>query len=107
MAKQGKNMADFKKVKGEKFDSAISERVHLPSISFNSEQLPEIKNWEVGQAYEVALQIKQTSLSQERDKKFSAGFDIVGVKVLNNPKSKKDIRLLSDKDLDEKVNKIR
>jgi len=97
-------MAQFRKIQGERFGVERPERVHLPTIHFNEKQLPELKHWRVGENYEVALKIRQTSMREGDDKKISASFDIVGVKVLMDEKeAKKQLRKASDKEIDEKM----
>lgn len=96
-------MAQFRKVQGEKFNG-MPERVHFPSIHLNQKQLPEIKDWEVGKNYEIALKVRQTSKREDDDKKISGSFDIVGIKVfMSEEESKKQLRKASNQEIDNKM----
>lgn len=57
-----------------------------PTLCLDSKNLPEIKDWKVGQTYEVSLKIKQTSMStSEREggeSRTHADFVIEAIKVL-------------------------
>ena len=37
-----------------------SERTSYPSVSFTAAELPEIKNWYVGEEYSLILKVRQT-----------------------------------------------
>ncbi len=58
-----------------------------PSLCLDSRQLPEVKDWKVGQTYEVSLKIKQTSMStSEREggeSRTHADFVIEAIKVIS------------------------
>ena len=51
----------------------------MPTLHLTSKQLPDIKKWEVGHEYTIAMTVKQTSHSINTDGA-SAGFEILSVK---------------------------
>lgn len=56
-----------------------------PSVSFDEKQLPEIKNWQVGEEYTIVLKVKQTSSrlqGPDHDQRMAADFDIQQVGAL-------------------------
>ena len=53
-----------------------------PTIYFNSKDLPELKDWEVGKTYEMKIRIKQISMLEEKEH-ISGSFNIIGIEVLN------------------------
>jgi hypothetical protein len=65
--------------------SSPGEKVYYPSISLDSKQFPEIKNWDVPHKYQIVIEIKQTSKRVRKDGKTEADFDVVAYKVM--PKS--------------------
>ena len=38
----------------------------LPSFSINEKQLPDIKNWKVGEKYEMEIEVEMTSISKSQ-----------------------------------------
>lgn len=61
-----------------------------PHLHLSFEDLPEAKNWKVGETYEVGLKVKQTAMHQEEGTEGGASFEIVGVMVeKSNPKPKR------------------
>lgn len=78
------------KVKGEKFSTfpAKTERI-LPTVRLTDEDLPEIKNWKVGEKYTLVMEVEQTSMRQgnewessaSKDKRIHATFKITSVGV--------------------------
>lgn len=80
-------MHNYKKIPRETPRPIEQSKGWLPSIHFTDKQLPQIKNWEPGKIYEVALQIKQKSKElKDESKEISASFEIIGVKALMNEK---------------------
>lgn len=59
-----------------------------PSIHIDFKTLPEAEKWKVGESYNVALVIKQTSVHQDENGG-GASFEIRGVKVLNGGSHKR------------------
>lgn len=57
----------------------MSENKYYPSISFNLDQIPEAKNWEVGKEYEVEMTLKMTSLSKRENEKGSVSFEVKAI----------------------------
>ena len=70
----------FKKTKREKFDSSSDSKGFLPSFHISSSDLPEVKDWEVGQNYEINLLVKQVGKREDDDGKISGDFDIIAIK---------------------------
>lgn len=56
------------------------EYVFDREIEFSEEELPEIKNWEVGKEYTLELKVKQVSAVQKDGKKMKANFLVKQVK---------------------------
>ena len=72
---------------------AFEPMLWLPNISFSAKELPEIKEWKVGNEYEMTIKVKMTSFSKnertlmggsESKENTNASFDILGIE----PKSK-------------------
>lgn len=63
--------------------AGVPSRGWLPHISFDYKQLPEGKEWEVGNTYKLVLVVKQTSKMEGNMDAGggSAGFEIVKVGV--------------------------
>lgn len=84
----------LKKVKGEKYglcnEKAMKNKRILPTISFTEEDLPEIKDWKVGDKYFLVMEVEQISLRQgsewqgeedDKAKETRATFKILSVGV--------------------------
>lgn len=63
-----------------------------PTLRLNSDDLPAIRNWRVGQTYKLTLEVKMTGLNQgsmyemvdaPEDKKTSAQFKVTSVKAVS------------------------
>lgn len=63
-----------------------------PSIGFDTGELPEVKDWKVGEEYEVILRIKQTGMHEidfgPMKGKIRGEFTVVGVKAHTEPVTK-------------------
>lgn len=72
-----------KKIKVTTPDSPL-ESPYLPSPCFNvtGEQMPEIKNWQVGQKYQLVIDVLQASKSLTKDGHADARLEVVGYKYL-------------------------
>jgi len=70
-------------MKSEKMESrAMSEQKAYLTLS--DKDLPEIKDWQVGQTYTVILTVKQTSLNQNEmdgQQNVSANFEVMSAKA--------------------------
>lgn len=57
-----------------------------PHLDLSDADLPDIKDWEVGETYEIALKIKQTSANSseypDRPKSYNACFEVTAIKVI-------------------------
>lgn len=73
----------LKKVKPESHDGDMikANEKFYPTVQFDFQTLPEAKKWEVGKTYRIELDIKQTSLHENKHGG-GAGFEIRGIKVL-------------------------
>lgn len=70
----------------EMMDSVPHEMgMYPPSFYVGSKQIPEIKNWEVGETYQLVIEVVQKSKT-ENDMGVDSSFDIVAYKYL--PKKK-------------------
>jgi len=71
---------------------------YLPTLYFDEKQVPEIKDWEVGEEYDVVLRLKQTSKNENElepdENNLNAGFNIVAYKVLDSEMSDADLEKL-------------
>ena len=77
----------MREIQPEKIEG-VSEvsKIYYPTVHFNSKELPEIKDWEVGKTYELKLKVKQKSMREAmhgEEKMRIADFDIIGVEVLD------------------------
>lgn len=67
-----------------------------PSLSLSDEDLPDIKNWKVGETYKIVVEAKQVSSSMgdtimgEGKKKMNARFEILSVKSIDGKASTND-----------------
>lgn len=52
-----------------------------PTIRLTTDDLKEIRNWKVGQKYEIILKVKQVSLRDIGDNKLSALFEVEKAKA--------------------------
>lgn len=84
-------MLKLKKIPTEKWDNKLSDMPYSPSVNFDTKQIPEIKDWEVGETYQVVFEIKQMNKSENKDGMVNAGFDILGYKILGEDMSDTDI----------------
>ena len=77
----------MEKVKPHKMDEPSEiKKEYFPTLHLNSKDLAEIKDWEVGKDYYVAMKITQTSSDMQSDEKgerWSASFDIKEIGVLD------------------------
>lgn len=87
-------MLKLKKIPTEKYDNNGLDKPYLPSLSLDSVQVPEIKDWKVGETYRIVMDIKQTSMSQYKDDKANASFDIIAYKT-------EDLENIDDADLED------
>lgn len=56
----------------------------LPSFSLTVKDLPEIKNWKVGNKYKLEIEVEQTSMAKEeymQDQPLTARFRITKIKA--------------------------
>ena len=79
----------LRKVKGEKFGAMVgemnhSEKVYYPTVELDSDEMPEVKDWNVGESYKVVLEIKQTSSREDDNGKITANFEIRGIMPISD-----------------------
>jgi len=72
------------------FDRVL--RDFLPYLHLNSDQVPEIMNWEPDNNYRLVIDIRQNSKNVEPSKRTMADFTIIGYKVVEP----KDIENMTD-----------
>lgn len=58
-----------------------SKQEWYPHLDLSSDEIPEIKKWEVGKTYKLVLEVKQTSKREDKDKKISSCFEVRKVGV--------------------------
>lgn len=95
-------MLKLKKIPIEKNDMDMPMMgKYPPTVHFNDSQVPEIKDWSVGKTYQVVLEIKQTSMNQNKDKSVDANFEVVAYKCVEDSEdmSDEDIEKLQGKAL--------
>lgn len=81
------SLPKFRKVKSREDNKKSKEMVSMDEefifnreIEFSEEELPEIKNWEVGKEYTIEVKVRQTSSRQDEGKKMKANFLVKQVK---------------------------
>lgn len=86
----GKAKPKMRKVEPEAFGpiAEMSEgkpRKHFPEFHINLKHLPEAKKWEIGEKYQVVLNLQMSSIDQRNEKdgrgEGHVGFDIIGIGV--------------------------
>lgn len=92
-------MLKLKKIPVKKTDypkEVISESLpyYNPSVSFNDKQIKEIGDWQVGEKYQVVVELVMTRKEEYKDGNVSGGFDITAYKVLGDALSDDDIEEL-------------
>jgi len=78
----------LKKVSPQSMDVMMDNKKFYPSLHLSSKDLPAIKNWEVGKTYNINLEVKQTSMSEEMGGDMHASFEIR--KIGHNSDNKAD-----------------
>ena len=73
----------LKRIKPESFGGieAESKKKYYPNISLSLKDIPEAEDWEVGESYEIELEVKMISLEMRDGEKGRVSFDIVGIMV--------------------------
>lgn len=77
------------------------EEEYKPLINLTSEQLAQIKDWEVGETHTVTLEIKQKSKSEDefKGKKYiSSSFEIVSIKAEKEEQRLNVLRVVSHRE---------
>lgn len=81
-------------VKPEKMDLNVEKGIKFyPSMHIDSEMLPEVKDWDVGEEYYVVMKVRQKSKSMEasdKGERCNGYFDIYEIAALEAPESKED-----------------
>ena len=71
----------MKKLQGETFGIEETEaKRYLPSFLITADDLPAVKNWDVGKTYELKIKVRMKSLT-EQEKKTRADLEIQAVEV--------------------------
>jgi hypothetical protein len=105
-------MKDEKDMKHESKEMVAPKVYKMPpSLSVSEDDLPEIRNWKVGNTYQVSVSMKQVSSSLDNmietgqpGKKITARFHILNIKS-DNPKKKEQPIDQGIERLKEKYNK--
>jgi len=70
------------KIKAKK-NTEINNIPYKPTFYLSSQELPAIKDWQVGKEYELLIKVKQIALRENLDekggKKFNADFEIQSI----------------------------
>ncbi len=70
-----------------------------PTLSLSEEDLPDIKDWRVGQTYKMVIEVKQVSSSMgdtmmgEGKKKMNARFEVMSAKAIDGKASTEDFQV--------------
>lgn len=59
----------------------ISSEKHYPSLYLGLKDIPEAKDWEIGETYKVLLTLKMTGLSERSEGQGNADFEIHKIAV--------------------------
>ena len=89
---------ELKKVKGTKtpaVEKPAEPKRELPRVTFTAEDVPEIKDWKIGEKYYLELEVEQVAAEKDRygyegekEKPLTATFKVVAVKAMNKPGKK-------------------
>lgn len=93
---------ELKEIKGTKtpaVEKPAEPKRELPRVTFTAEDVPEIKNWKVGDKYYLELEVEQVAMEKDRygfegekEKPLTATFKVLAVKALNhNSKDKEEM----------------
>ena len=77
----------MKTIRPETMSDMSPEKEWYPHLDLSSDEIPEIKKWEVGKNYKIVLEVRQVSKREDKDKKISACLEVRKVGV-NNPEYK-------------------
>lgn len=55
----------------------IEASMAKPRLYLDAEMLPEIKEWKVGDKYEIMLNVRQVGMREDEDGTFEASFEII------------------------------
>jgi len=67
-----------------------------PSMYISSKDLPELKKWKVGESYDLIVNVKQTSLTQNTDGTMEGRFEIQN--IISAEKDPMDMETLNEID---------
>lgn len=65
------------KIKKQKDALAVSIEQIMPRLSLDEKMLPAMKDWKVGEEYEITLKVKQIGAHINTDGKHDANFEIL------------------------------
>ncbi len=72
----------------EKIVVPMEDSIWLPNLSFTANELPEIKEWEVGKEYYLKVKVKMTSYSENKELRGTptarGSFDVEGVEPIED-----------------------
>jgi len=78
---------------------SVGKDLSAPSFYMSAEQMPEIKDWEVGKKYQLIIEVEQIS-KNEHENSVHASFEIVAYKHI----PKKSIDEMTDEEFGEYQN---
>lgn len=93
---------ELKPTKGTPSPGAIAEKSpkpkrELPRVTFTAEDVPEIKDWKIGEKYFLELEVEQVSAEKDRfgyegekESPLTATFKVVAVKAVHKSEKKDD-----------------
>lgn len=85
----------LKEVKPEKMEEPEEKEEHYHTFHLDSETLPEIKNWKIGEDYYVVMKVTQTSMDAYKNKeeeKYHCCFEIKEIGVVDGKDDKESMK---------------
>jgi len=67
----------MRKIKGMSIDMNMGPM--MPQVTFSDEELPELKNWKVGETYRIVAEVEQVSMDKMENGKMNARFKFLKV----------------------------
>ena len=84
-------MRKIKPEKSQNIPSEVSKEEIYPYFSIDLKHLPEAKEWEPGETYNIGLEVKMTGINireDEEKERGDANFNVTGIEILKKPKKK-------------------
>ncbi len=74
---------NFKKIKPKGVETKGKEKKYYPHLRISLDDLPEAKEWKIGETYQVAFELEQTGMVKDEYTN-EASFDIKGVHIIDD-----------------------